>query len=105
MNGMLTNYSLMMLGQCVRAYVEAKRQGKKISFRAYLFDLVLLLQESITGHALTACFVCLSQAPDNTLQSKYALDFGEVFAQLCFRSRRCDPEPLQAVAARAIQLQ
>ena len=47
-----------------------------------------LLQESMTGHALTAIFVCLSQAPDNCAQSKYALDFGEVFSHLAVRPRR-----------------
>ena len=36
----------------------------------------------MTGDAATACFVCLSQAPTNVMQSKFALDFGEVFAQL-----------------------
>ena len=30
--------------------------------------LVLLLQESMSGEALTACFVCMSQAPDNVMQ-------------------------------------
>ena len=35
-----------------------------------------------SGDAASACFVCLSQAPDNLTQSKYALEFGEVFGRL-----------------------
>ncbi len=35
---------------------------------------------------MTACFVCLSQAPDNLTQSKYALMFGEIFSQLNWQS-------------------
>lgn len=100
MNGLLTNYSLMMLSSCVRALVEARKKGKTISFRAYLFDLVLLLQESLTGDAMTACFVCVSQAPDNATQTKFVLDFGEVFAQLSpSRGRAVLPAPLAALAA------
>ena len=34
------------------------------------------------GDALTALFVCVSQAPDNVMQSKIALEFGEVFSKL-----------------------
>ena len=34
----------------------------------------------MTGDAATACFVCLSQAPNNLMQSKFALDFGEAVA-------------------------
>jgi len=102
MNGLLTNYSLMMLSSCVRALIEARKKGKTISFRAYLFDLVLLLQESLTGEAMTACFVCVSQAPDNLTQTKFALDFGEVFAQLSPSSGRAVPlSPLEALAANA----
>jgi hypothetical protein len=84
LNGMMTNFSLMMLSTCARQLVEARRAGKMktFSFRTYLMDLVQLLQESMVGSAATACFVCLSQAPDNLQQSKHALDFGAVFAKL-----------------------
>ena len=41
-----------------------------------------LLADSLTGDALTALFVCVSQAPDNVMQSKIALEFGEVFSKL-----------------------
>ena len=54
----------------------------------------------MTGHALTAIFVCLSQAPDNTAQSKFALDFGEVFAQLAVRPRQRPFEPIAAIVKR-----
>ena len=49
--GMIVNYSLTMLGQAIRALVEARRKKKKFSFRAFLFDLVLLLSQSMTGEA------------------------------------------------------
>merc|ERR1719482_277436 len=78
----MTNYSLTMLSTCVRDLVAARKSKKKFSFRAYLFDLIMLLQESLTGSAYTAIIVCLSQAPDNLTQSKFALDFGEVFSHL-----------------------
>jgi len=94
LNGFMTNYSLMMLSSCARQLVEARRKGKmkSFSFRTFLVDLVMLLQESMTGEAATACFVCLSQAPVNLLQSKYALDFGEVFANLSLRPRALPPQ-------------
>ena len=65
---------------------------KNFSFKAFIVDLVPLLQESMSGEALTACFVCMSQAPDNVMQSKFALDFGEVFAKL-------NPKPPRQAAA------
>jgi len=84
LNGFMTNYSLMMLSSCARQLVEARRKGKmsSFSFRTFLVDLVMLLKESMTGTASTACFVCMSQAPNNLMQSKIALDFGEAFAML-----------------------
>ena len=105
MTGLLTNQSLSMLGSCVRALIEhnAKHKGKTqkknsaFSFRTFLFDLVFLLRESMTGAAATACFVCLSQAPDNLPQSKFALDFGESFAKLPPRPRANRPQPRTAL--------
>lgn len=53
----------------------------------------------MTGDAATACFVCLSQAPTNLVHSKFALDFGEVFAQLSApRPRATKPVPLALLA-------
>ena len=75
--GMLVNYSLTMLGCAVRDLVTfRKKQKKKIksssssssateggcgkkkktkqfSFRNYMFDLIMLLSQSLTGEALT----------------------------------------------------
>ena len=45
------------------------------------------------GDAATACFVCLSQAPDNLTQSKFALEFGETFAKLVTSPVRVKPVP------------
>ena len=96
-NGLVTNYSLTMLSQCVRQLIEARRRGPKalkaFSFRAFIGDLVPLLSASLVGDAATACFVCLSQAPDNLTQSKFALEFGETFAKLVTNPVRASPFP------------
>ena len=103
LNGMVTNYSLMMLSACARGLNEARRKGKmkSFSFRTYLFDLVQLLKESMTGDASTACFVCLSQAPANLMQSKIALDFGEVFAKLSNKPLQTRPQPFSKLVKQA----
>jgi kinesin family protein 4/21/27 len=98
-----------MLGQCARQLVDARRKGgakavKAFSMRAFVGDLVPLLSESMMGDAATACFVCLSQAPDNLTQSKYALDFGEVFAKLCLQPRRVTPAPRKKIEKEASAL-
>ena len=106
LNGMVTNYSLMMLSTCARNLVHEMRRngGLHFSFKAFLVDLVPLLQESMTGDAITACFVCLSQAPTNLMHSKFALDFGEVFAKLVTRPRRVPAKPLDKLLDEARQL-
>ena len=85
--GMCTNYSLTMLGQCIRDLVDkrAKKTMKTFSFRTYMFDLVLLLQDSLMGTASTLVVICCSAAPDNAQISKQALEFGEVFSRLDVR--------------------
>ena len=52
----------------------------------------------------TACFVCLSQAPDNLTQSKYACEFGEVFAKLTVHPRRVVPVPRAKIEKEAAAL-
>jgi len=108
-NGLITNYSLTMLGQCARQLVDARRKGgakavKNFSMRAFVGDLVPLLSESMMGDAATACFVCLSQAPDNLTQSKYALEFGEVFARLCLQPKRVVPVARKKIEKEAATL-
>lgn len=100
--GMMTNYSLTLLSQAARALVSAQSAGKKtISFGAYLCDLLLLLQESMTGDAMTAIFVCLSQAPANTVHSRFALEFGEVFSKLRVRPKQVPLQPAEEFERRA----
>ncbi len=41
--GMMTNYSLMMLSQCIRD-VAKQKNPQQMSFRTYKIDLVFLLQ-------------------------------------------------------------
>ena len=88
-SGMLTNYSLTMLAQATNALVQQrarerrrKRTPKPFSFRAYLFDLVILLSESLEGKALTTVCVCVSQAPANATQAAFSLEFGATFSKL-----------------------
>jgi hypothetical protein len=108
LTGMITNYSLTMLSQAIRAYVEQrtrerrkKLKPKSFSFRAYLFDLVQLLSESMTGAALTAVIVCLSQAPSNASQTAFALDFGSSFSRLSVRERLVKPETIASLIKKA----
>ena len=108
-NGMVTNYSLTMLSQCARQLIETRRKGgakavRAFSFRAFIGDLVPLLSESMMGDAATACFVCLSQAPDNLTQSKFALEFGQVFAKLLSQPRVVHPVPRQKIVKDATAL-
>ena len=93
----MTNFSLMMLSKAARDIVAsggAKTGGKKggkqklAHTAGYIGDLVPLLADSLTGNAITALFVCVSQAPDNAKQSKITLDFGEVFSRLTMGKRQ-----------------
>ena len=101
MKGMANNYSLMMLSSCIRNLVQSRRSGTPFSFRAFLCDLPLLLQESISGSASTACVVCLSQAPEHAHSSKIALDFGEVFSKLKTQPRQNRPRSRVVMLANA----
>lgn len=103
---MMTNYSLIMLSQAVRALVQHRKRVKKgskskFTFRAFMVDLVFLLSESLTGHALTAIFVCVSQAPANASQTVNALDFGKEFAKLTVTPRKVKPKSLRALVKEA----
>ena len=87
-NGMITNFSLSMLSTAVRAMVRSKRSKARVSSRSFLVDLVALLEQSLTGTAITAVFICISQAPANASQSKHSLDFGSQFAKLPIGRKR-----------------
>jgi hypothetical protein len=98
LQGMMTNFALTMLSAAVRGLVEQRARERKkkakpkpFSFRTYLFDLILLLSESMTGRALTAVIVCVSQAPANAPQTSSTLDFGRVFSKLDVRARPVQP--------------
>ena len=108
LTGMMTNYSLTMLSQAIRAFVEQrtrerrkKLKPKPFSFRAYLFDLIQLLSESMTGAALTAVIVCLSQSPANASQTAFALQFGSSFSKLSVRERHVNPESIASLIKKA----
>ena len=102
--GMIVNLSLAMLGQAIRALLDARRNRKKFSFRAFLFDLVLLLSESLSGEAFTAVFICVSQAPANAATTFNALDFGKVFSQLKLKKKKVKPVPIKKLVKAATKL-
>ena len=82
MSGMAINFSLMMLNQAIRGLVECRKNKKEFSYRAYMFDLILLLGQSLSGEAATTVFLCISQAPANVATTLTTLDFGSVWSQL-----------------------
>ena len=107
-NGMVTNFSLTMLSQAVRALVQQRARERKnktkpkpFLSRAYPVDLVQLLSETMTGRALTAIIVCLSQAPANATQSSFALNFGSSFAKLRVKGSVVKPTPLTSLVSQA----
>eukprot|EP00941_MAST-03F_sp_MAST-3F-sp1_P005038 g5038.t1 len=112
LTGLLTNYSLVMLSTAVRELVRLRKSNrgggvknkKRFSFRTYLFDLVLLLSESLTGKAFTAVFVCLSQSPANASQSVNALDFGKEFSKLGTKAARTPVMKLETLIKEAKKL-
>jgi kinesin family protein 4/21/27 len=106
--GVFTNYSLIILSQRIRELVAARRKGKTAedlvqqSFRTQCDpDLLPLLAESLTGVALSLIVVCVSSAPDNSSQSKNTLDFGEVFSHLAVFPREMPAVLLDRLVARA----
>ena len=69
-----------------------------------MFDLVLLLSESLTGEALTAVFICVSQAPANAATTFNALDFGKIFSQLKLKKKRVKPVHIKKLIGEATKL-
>lgn len=109
--GIMTNFSLIMLSQRVRELVAARKQGKrredlvKQSFKTQLDpDLIPLLGESLTGIALSLIIVCASSAPDNATQTINALDFGEVFSHLTVSPQEMPWKPIAEMQRQADQL-
>ena len=90
MQGLSTNWSLMELSKCLEDIAMVRKNKGTFSFRAYLTDLLFLLSDSLVGNALTACFICVSQAESNKSQSKNALGFGERFSRLSIRRKKVE---------------
>ena len=88
--GMLTNFSLVELSKCLEDIAMTRKSRLKFSFSAYITDLLFLLSGSLTGNALTACFVCISQAMSNKGESRNTLDFGERFSRLSIHRRKVE---------------
>ena len=96
MEGMATNWSLTMLSTAVRSITATRVRDKQkfVHTGGYGGDLVPLLVDSLTGKALTALFVCVSQAPANMMQSKISLEFGESFSRLTVSKKKQKAQPL-----------
>ena len=69
-----------------------------------MFDLVLLLSESLTGEAFTSFFICVSQAPANAATTYNALDFGKIFSKLKLRKKKVKPVPIKKLVSEATKL-
>ena len=95
MEGIVTNYSLVMLSKCVRDVVAASSPNEN-TIRTYMFDLVFLLQSSILGGARTVLYICLRQDREWDSQSLNTLDFGMTFARL--RTTGARPAKFSALA-------
>jgi len=107
MQGLCTNYSLMELSKCLQDIAQFRKSKKKFSakegfsFRAYMTDLLLLLSGSLLGNALTACFICVSQAEANQSQSKSSLEFGKRFSKLSICRKKVTPKFVSVIAKKA----
>merc|ERR1719167_1876766 len=97
MQGLSTNWSLMELSKCLEDIAMVRKNKGTFSFRAYLTDLLFLLSDSLVGNALTACFICVSQAESNKSQSKNALGFGERFSRLSIRRKKVESRLISAI--------
>merc|ERR1719233_596244 len=101
------NWSLMELSKCLRDIIAFRKAKKKFSakegfsFRAYSTDLLLLLSGSLLGNALTACFICVSQAELNQSQSKSSLEFGKLFSKLSICRKKVTAKNLSVIAKEA----
>ena len=111
LEGLGTNYGLMMLSQRVRELGALARKGKasnhlvQRSFRTQLDpDVVVLLSESLTGAALTLVVVCVSAASANASQSTNALDFGKAFSGLRILPRKSPLQKASHLEAKARKL-
>lgn len=89
LEGLGTNYGLMMFSQRVRELVSMAKRGKsgaelvERSYKTQLDpDVVVLLSESLAGAAYSLVIVCVSAAGANASQSVNALDFGRAFSGL-----------------------
>merc|ERR1719193_2404022 len=107
MQGLCTNWSLMELSKCLRDIIAFRKAKKKFSakegfsFRAYMTDLLFLLSGSLLGNALTACFICVSQAESNQSQSKTSVEFGKRFSKLSISRKKVIAKSASVIAKEA----
>jgi len=92
--GMATNFSLMELSRCLQNIAMTKKSKGSFNFRTYITDLPFILSDSLVGNALTACFICLSQAERNKAESGYAMDFGSRFSSLTIKRKKVEDKSL-----------
>merc|ERR1712179_775966 len=100
--GLSTNWSLMELSKCLEDIAMVRRNRGTFSFRAYVTDLLFLLSDSLVGNALTACFICISQAESNKGQSRNAMDFGERFSRLSINRKKVEDKLMSVIEKEAL---
>ena len=100
--GLSTNWSLMELSKCLEDIAMVRRNRGTFSFRAYVTDLLFLLSDSLVGNALTACFICISQAESNKGQSRNAMDFGERFSRLSINRKKAEDKLMSVIEKEAL---
>merc|ERR1719285_854974 len=107
MQGLCTNWSLMELSKCLQDIATFRKAKKKFSdkkgfsFRAYSTDLLRLLSGSLLGNALTACFICVSQAELNQSQSKSSVEFGKRFSKLSICRKKVTAKLVSVIVKQA----
>ena len=100
--GMSTNFSLMELSRCLQDISMVRKAKRDFNFRAYVTDLPFLLSDTIVGNALTACFVCISQAISNKAESRAAMDFGKRFSSLSIKRQKVEDKVISEIEKKAI---
>ena len=99
--GLMTNFSLMELSQCLQNIAMINKSKGQFLYRAYKTDLLFLLSDSLVGNALTSCFVCISQAMSNKAESKNALDFGRRFSSLSIHRQKVEDKLISLIEEEA----
>ena len=92
--GIMANFSLLGLGEAVRAAADARRKRSK-PLRGMTSVLTNMLKGSLEGHALTGMVTCLSAHARNGAESALSVAYSADMARLLNAPR---PQPRRALA-------